>query len=103
MANTESSRAKARSQSAPKSRPADSFERQTSRRRATLDGRNIPRGIKMQRSASQAGPTVGGYQYPWSVKLDKSNMSLKDSECGSTSTIMTNASYYSSLITQEVK
>lgn len=107
MANTQSSRAKARSQSAPKSRPADSFERQTSRRRATLEGRNIPRGIKMQRSASQAGSNIAGfqyqYQYPWSVKLDKSNMSLKDSECGSTSTVITNASYYSTLITQEVQ
>lgn len=61
----------------------------------------------MQRSASQAGPTVSGfqyqYQYPWSVKLDKSSISLKDSECGSTSTVMTNASYYSTLLAQEVR
>ncbi|XP_065863248.1 protein IQ-DOMAIN 19 [Euphorbia lathyris] len=93
MANTESSRAKARSQSAPKQRPADSFERQPSRRRISVEGRNVPRAVKMQRSSSHMGSAAQNYQYPWSIKLDRSNVSLKDSECGSTSTMLTNTTY----------
>lgn len=97
MANTESSRAKARSQSAPKQRP-DPFERQPSRRRLSMEGRNIPRAVKMQRSSSQVGSTLQGYQYPWSIKLDKSTVSLKDSDCGSTSTVLTDANHCRSLV-----
>nr|XP_010917795.1 protein IQ-DOMAIN 14 [Elaeis guineensis] len=101
MANTESSRAKARSQSTPRRR-TDSYERQTSRQRPSVEGRSIPRGVKMQRSSSHVGLTANGYQYPWSIKLDRSSMSLKDSECGSTSTMLTNTNYCRSLAGFEV-
>ncbi|KEH43814.1 IQ calmodulin-binding motif protein [Medicago truncatula] len=97
MANTESSRAKVRSQSAPKQRP-DSFERQLSRRRISVEGRNVPRPVRMQRSSSQVGAAAQNYQYPWSIKLDRSAVSLKDSECGSTSTMLTNTNYCRSLV-----
>ncbi|PNX96862.1 protein IQ-domain 14-like [Trifolium pratense] len=97
MANTESSRAKVRSQSAPKQRP-DSYERQPSRRRASVEGRNVPRPVRMVRSSSHVGATAQNYQYPWSIKLDKSSVSLSESECcGSASTVLTNSNYCRSL------
>jgi Protein of unknown function (DUF4005) len=102
MAYTESSRAKVRSHSAPRQR-TDTLERQSSRRRPSIEGRNIPRVVKMQRSSSSAGVAVNGYQYPWSLKLDKSSASFKDSECGSTSSILTNPNYCRSLADFEVR
>ncbi|XP_071724605.1 protein IQ-DOMAIN 19-like [Rutidosis leptorrhynchoides] len=107
MANTQSSRAKARSHSAPKQRSADHcnavYERQSSsvaRRRPSIEGRNVPRAVKMQRSCSHLGSNgVQNNQYPWSnVKLDRSTVSLIGSECGSISTVLTNVNYCQSLI-----
>lgn len=100
MANTQSFKAKVRSQSAPKQRP-DSYERQPSRRRVSTEGRNVPRAVKMQRSSSHVGAAVHPNQYPWSIKLDQSIVSLKDSECGSTSTFLTNTTYCKSLATYD--
>lgn len=94
MANTESSRAKARSHSAPKQRPTDTFDRQPSRRRPSIEGRNLPRAVRMQRSASQVGSAAQN-NYPWSIKLDRSNVSVKDSECGSTCSVLTTNTMYS--------
>ncbi|KAK4388328.1 hypothetical protein Sango_2439400 [Sesamum angolense] len=91
MANTESSRAKLRSHSAPKQRPVETFERQTSRRRVSTESKNFPKAIRMQRSSSHVGSTGQNHQYPWSVKLDRSTVSLQGSECGSTSTVLTTA------------
>ncbi|PUZ38984.1 hypothetical protein GQ55_9G241000 [Panicum hallii var. hallii] len=120
MANTESSRAKARSQSAPRQRTdgaagAAALERQPSRRRGA------PRKT-MQRSSSHIGvpAAVGacgygyGYGYqqqqqqqnPWAgVRLDRSSASLVGSECGSTSSVLTAATvgYCRSLVGFEVQ
>ncbi|KAI3459417.1 hypothetical protein Pfo_016080 [Paulownia fortunei] len=103
MANTESSRAKLRSHSAPKQRPAETLERQPSKRRPSLEGRNVPKAVRMQRSSSHVGSTAQNYQYPWSVKLDRSTVSLKDSECGSTSTVLTNTNHCRSLVGFDVQ
>lgn len=94
MANTKSSMAKARSHSAPKQRPDQTFERQPSRRRPSIEGRNVPRAVRMQRSSSHVGSTAQNYQYPWSIKLDKSNISIKDSECGSNCSVFTTHTNY---------
>lgn len=114
MANTESSRAKARSQSAPRQRtdPAPALERQPSRRRGA------PRKM-MQRSSSHIGVPAAasacgygyGYGYqlqqpPWAgVRLDRSSASVVGSECGSTSSVLTAATvgYCRSLVGFEVR
>lgn len=102
MANTQSSRAKVRSHSAPKQRPVENIERQPSRRRPSIEGRNVPRAVRMQRSSSHVAAAAQNYQYPWSVKLDRSSVSLKESECGSSSTVLTNTNYCRSLVGFEV-
>ena len=109
MANTESSRAKARSQSAPRQRTdAAALERQPSSRRRS---QGAPR--KMQRSSSHisvpAAAACGyGYQHaqPWAgVRLDRSSASVVGSECGSTSSVLTAATvgYCRSLVGFEVR
>ncbi|MFS7991564.1 hypothetical protein Hanom_Chr12g01072141 [Helianthus anomalus] len=52
----------------------------------------------MQRSSSNTGVGPQNHHYPWSVKLDKSTVSLVRSECGSTSTVLTNVNYCQSLV-----
>ncbi|KAL6901805.1 hypothetical protein ACP4OV_004681 [Aristida adscensionis] len=110
MANTESSRAKARSQSAPRQRAAEALERQPSRRKGTP-----PRSasVRMQRSSSSsshAGAAArggGGGLSPWSgVRLGAPGKD-RDSECASTtSSVVTAATVYSrtrSLVGFEVR
>ncbi|KAK3150552.1 hypothetical protein QOZ80_3AG0234670 [Eleusine coracana subsp. coracana] len=108
MANTESSRAKqARSQSAPRQRTHDALHRQPSRRKQGTPPRSSSSSSAavrmMQRSASLASPAPGWWSAAGGVRLDAS---LKDSECGSTSSVLTAATVYSrtrSLVGFEVR
>ncbi|KAJ0505279.1 hypothetical protein HanPSC8_Chr12g0521271 [Helianthus annuus] len=59
----------------------------------SIEGRNVPRAVRMRRSSSNTAVGAQNYHYPWSVKLDKSTVSLGGSECGSTSTVLTNVNY----------
>ncbi|CAH8316871.1 unnamed protein product [Eruca vesicaria subsp. sativa] len=98
MANTQSSKAKARSQSAPRQRPHEIYETNTSvRRKSSVEApRNngVIKTVRMQRTSSQLGKESHHQYYPWmATKLDRSNISLMESECGSTSPIMTNINH----------
>ncbi|KAF5202690.1 Iq-domain [Thalictrum thalictroides] len=101
MANTASFKAKVRSQSAPKQR-SELFERQTSKKKVSVDWKNITRTARMQRSSSQVGSGGQEHQFPCSIKLDRSSISLKESECGSTSTLLADTNYCRSLAAYEV-
>lgn len=102
MANTESSRAKARSQSAPKQRP-DSFEKVLARRRASMDNKSVPCGIRMQRSSSHVTSSCKSYQYASPVKLDRSSISLKDCECDSTCSVLANTNHRRLFVRADVR
>ncbi|KAF8048712.1 hypothetical protein N665_2428s0003 [Sinapis alba] len=97
MANTQSSKAKARSQSAPKQRLHEIYEKHTSaRRRSNVEAprNSVSKAVRIQRSSPRLGKESQHQYYPWmATKLDRSNISLMESECGSTSSVMTNANY----------
>ncbi|KAA8536990.1 hypothetical protein F0562_029468 [Nyssa sinensis] len=100
MANTESSRAKVRSQSEPKQRPKQSMK-QKSRRSTSMEGMDDTQDIQMQCSSSNARHNTQKNQYPWLIKLYRSTKSIKDSEQDSTSTTTNNSNNCSSLIGYE--
>lgn len=85
MANTESSKAKARSQSEPKQRPM----KQKTRPTPSFRGVNVTPDNQMRYLSSNTKKN----QQPWLIKIYRAAKSSKDIECDSTS-IGTNSSSY---------
>lgn len=78
MANTESFRAKARSQSAPKARPQ--YEKSSSLRKASAHGGGLaagPGAAAAQRSASSLHAKFTNKAYPGSGRLDRLGMPVR--------------------------
>lgn len=101
MANTESSRAKTRSQSEPKQRPKWSAW-QKSKQTPSVDGTSTQLGTQLRDLTP--GPKLASQenQEPWFVKLYKSKRSVNDSESDTiTSTVTTHSNYSRPLIACE--
>ena len=90
MANTESSKAKARSQSEPKQRPVRG-NKQRSRPTTTVEEASGSQHVQRQHSTSHASSISNDNPDPWLIRLYESTISLKDCECDSTSTITSNS------------
>ncbi|KAH9327763.1 hypothetical protein KI387_007941, partial [Taxus chinensis] len=104
MANTESSKAKVRSHSAPKQRPESSEKMSLiAKKRSSLpksaENRLNVLGARMQRSSSHVGVASKGFLHSGSMVLDRSTMSLRDSECDTVS--VNNGDYKRALMTIE--
>ncbi|CAK9139359.1 unnamed protein product [Ilex paraguariensis] len=100
MANTESSKAKARSHSEPKQRPKWSMKPK-SRRTASMERMNDTETIQMQHPTSIVRHSHE-IQFPWLVKLYRSAKSIKDREHDSTSITTKNSTYCKTIIAYEV-
>lgn len=89
MANTESSKAKTRSQSEPKQRPIRGNKQRS--RPTTTVGEASAQHVQRQDSTSHARSISIDNPEPWLIKLYQSTTALKDSECDSNSTITSNS------------
>ncbi|XP_037497632.1 protein IQ-DOMAIN 14 [Jatropha curcas] len=96
MANTESSRAKVRSQSEPKQRPNWNIKPK-SKQAASMDGRNRQLDAQIQGSSTYSTPIAHENEDPWFVKLYQSTRS-KDGDCDVKSPASSSYSNYSKLL-----
>ncbi|XP_021669385.2 protein IQ-DOMAIN 19 [Hevea brasiliensis] len=98
MANTESSRAKVRSQSEPKQRPKWGM-RPKSNQMASMDGKNAQQEAHIQGSSFHLMPIAYENQDPWFIKLYQSTMS-KDIDCDPKSTSSSSYPNHSKLLVE---
>lgn len=103
MANTESSRAKHRSQSEPKQRPNWNMK-QKSKHTDIMDAMDIPLDDQvLKRSSSHFKFNGFENQDPWFINLRKTRRSLNDSNYDSISTATSQSNYCESLAGYEVR
>ncbi|KAI4302991.1 hypothetical protein MLD38_038673 [Melastoma candidum] len=100
MVNTESSRAKTRSQSEPKQRPDTSFKHK-SKQNKSIDGTDISVDTEMQEFISRAKFVTPESREPWVLKLYRSRKALEKSEHDSTSTTTTQSNHSRSIFGYE--
>ncbi|XP_022719732.1 protein IQ-DOMAIN 14-like [Durio zibethinus] len=98
MANTQSSRAKVRSQSEPKQRPTMNFKAKGKR---TASAEEMNDNIQ-QYSSSQSKGVADENQEPWFVKLYQSTITPNENEGTDTSVPTSYSEYRKSLVTNEV-
>lgn len=102
MAKTESSRAKARSQSEPKQRPERNV-RSESKRKASLDGTtSFLANAQSQCSSPNSKPITNENQDPAFIRLYQKRSVVKDEDSDANSTITSRSSYCNSLLAYEV-
>ncbi|KAL6325809.1 hypothetical protein AAG906_026638 [Vitis piasezkii] len=100
MANTECSKAKARSQSEPKQRPKWG-NKQKSRQTTLVGEASGSQHVQRQHPTSHAGSISIENPEPWLIKLYQSTMALKDSECDSNSTVTSTSNYCTPAVAYE--
>lgn len=100
MANTECSKAKARSQSEPKQRPKWG-NKQKSRQTTLVGEASGSQHVQRQHPTSHAGSISIENPEPWLIKLYQSTMALKDSECDSNSMVTSTSNYCTPAVAYE--
>lgn len=105
MANTESSKAKDRSQSEPKQRPKWNNMKQKTKHTETMDAMDISMADQVLKRSNSQFRLINGLdnQDPWFVKFCRTQRTINDNNCDSMSTATSHSNYCESLAAYEVR